>query len=491
VEYWVYRRNGTYGFVPGQCELGVPSYTGYEFLASVSGVQTNQYFDSDVNFGANYCYMVVMRWLDGSMSYASDEVCAQLEKRVPILTQASVIQTGFADGSDSITWSPPISEILNQYTGPFHYELLHGNAGAAINDVIYVGPSNVDLFSLDTAYFHTDINTSGISHQYRIALYSDTVLVGTSSAAMTPWLSITPLDNAISLMVVEEVPWDNVRYLYYRKGPLDADFLLWKDTTVNHLIDDNLLNNKPYCYKVLTIGTYGTTGVKDPLYNWSQEMCASPYDQSPPCPPVIKVEPDCTLPQLRIHWNRPTCADDITGYRLYYTPTFGGPMQELATFTNPTDTVFILNEDLSSNTIAGCYGVVALDSLNLWPDGIYHQNESALSDTMCVDNCPVYSLPNLYTPNSDGKNDLYIPFPYRSIDHVELKIFNRWGTQVFESTDPAILWDGTDQASGQMCGDGVYYYTISVFEIRLEGITPRALSGYIHIVDGAPTKPKQ
>lgn len=491
VEYWIYRRNGTYGFVPSNCELGVPSYTGYQFLTAVSGVNSNQFLDQDVNFGANYCYMIVARWPDGGLSYASDEVCAQLEKRVPIITKASVEITGFSDGADSIMWSPPIPEILNQYPGPFHYELLHGNAGAPINEVIYVGPSNSDLYALDTLYYHDSINTSGIAHHYRIALYSDTVLVGTSSATMTPWLSITPLDNAIDINVVEDVPWDNVRYQYYKKGPLDANFILWKDTTAHHLVDVNLINNKPYCYKVLTIGTYGTPGVPDPLYNWSQEACASPYDQSPPCPPVLKMTADCLLPQVYLHWNRPACADDITGYQLYYTPTLGGDLQLLASFSDPNDTTFILNEDLSANSIAGCYGVTALDSLNLWPDGAYHQNESVLSDTLCADNCPTYALPNIFTPNGDEHNDEYISFPYRSIDHVEMKIFNRWGVLVYETTDPAILWNGADQFSGQLCGDGVYFYTIQVFEIRLKGIIPYAMSGNIQLVDGKVITPKQ
>lgn len=491
VQYWIYRRNGSFAFTPSNCELGVPDYTGYEFLSAVEGVSNHQYFDTEVNFGANYCYRVVARWPDGAFSYSSEEACAQLEKRVPVITKSSVVVTGFENGADSIRWSPPIPEILNQYPGPFHYELLHGNAGAAINEVIYVGAENSNLFALDTVFYHSGINTIGISHQYRVSLYSDSVLVGTSSAAMTPWMALTPMDNAIDLNVIEEVPWDNVRYRFYKKGPNDVDFQLWKDTTAHHLVDDQLNNNQSYCYKVLTIGTYGTPGLIDPIYNWSQEACASPYDQSPPCPPVVQIEPDCLLPQVNIHWNRPQCADDITGYRLYYTPVFGEEMQLIAEFNSPDDTTFIWNEDLSLNTIAGCFGVTALDSLNLWPDGMYYQNESMLSDTLCSDNCPIYALPNVFTPNGDDLNDEFISFPYRSIDHVEMKIFNRWGTLVFDTTVPDIFWKGEDRNTGELCGDGVYFYIIDVFEIRLAGIVPYTLRGNIQLVDGKVIAPKQ
>ena len=90
----------------------------------------------------------------------------------------------------------------------------------------------------------------------------------------------------------------------------------------------------------------------------------------------------------------------------------------------------------------------------------------------------------MFTPNGDQHNDTFDAFPYRSIDHVEMKIFNRWGTLVFETTDPAIIWSGKDLQTGKLCEDGVYYYTVQVFEIRLAGINPYSLNGWLHLIDG-------
>ncbi len=52
-------------------------------------------------------------------------------------------------------------------------------------------------------------------------------------------------------------------------------------------------------------------------------------------------------------------------------------------------------------SFAGCYYVTAVDRSG---------NESRPSNTVCKDNCPYYELPNVMTPNADGKNDLFEAF---------------------------------------------------------------------------------
>ena len=104
-------------------------------------------------------------------------------------------------------------------------------------------------------------------------------------------------------------------------------------------------------------------------------------------------------------------------------------------------------------------------------------NESDSGSTLCIDNCPIYELPNVFTPGDDGKNDLFTPFPYKFIESVDVTIFNRWGNIVFETKDPDINWDGKEMKSGKQVSDGVYYYMCTVNEIRLVGIVQRELRG--------------
>ena len=112
-------------------------------------------------------------------------------------------------------------------------------------------------------------------------------------------------------------------------------------------------------------------------------------------------------------------------------------------------------------------------------------NESEFSVIQCVDNCPDFLLPNAFTPNGDGHNDLYIPITYRFITHIEMKIFNRWGGLVFETTDPQINWDGTGLNGGDLA-EGVYYYTCRVFDTATSTNPDKTeeLTGYIHLIRG-------
>jgi len=74
-------------------------------------------------------------------------------------------------------------------------------------------------------------------------------------------------------------------------------------------------------------------------------------------------------------------------------------------------------------------------------------------------------IPNAFTPNNDGNNDI---FRVRSnfIDELELIIYNRWGQEVFRTTDKNTGWDGT--FSGQELAPDAYAYYIRVLCINAE-----------------------
>ncbi|MFZ4784261.1 MAG: gliding motility-associated C-terminal domain-containing protein [Flavobacteriales bacterium] len=70
---------------------------------------------------------------------------------------------------------------------------------------------------------------------------------------------------------------------------------------------------------------------------------------------------------------------------------------------------------------------------------------------------PVY-IPNTITPNNDGINDVFRVYG-ENLENFNLKIFNRWGELIFETTDPEQVWvPGID---GYYVQDGVYIWTVS------------------------------
>lgn len=71
-----------------------------------------------------------------------------------------------------------------------------------------------------------------------------------------------------------------------------------------------------------------------------------------------------------------------------------------------------------------------------------------------------FSIPNVFTPNNDGKNDfLEIMNNNPCIDIKRLTIFNRWGVKIYEKEDDGVSqlkWDGTED--GRVVTDGIYFY---------------------------------
>ncbi len=67
-------------------------------------------------------------------------------------------------------------------------------------------------------------------------------------------------------------------------------------------------------------------------------------------------------------------------------------------------------------------------------------------------------VPNVFTPNADGINDIIRPYISKSIEHYVFAIFDRWGNCVFISSDSNSFWDGTFKQ--KLCESGVYAYSL-------------------------------
>ena len=468
--YKIYRRNGYYGYVAGYCETGVPSYTGYQLTATLNTTDTI-YTDSELSRGIDYCYMVVATYPDGAESYASNEACAQLKKDVPVITNVSIQKTGITDGRVYLVWSKPTEIDTLQAPGPYKYLIYRSDdlGGLAFNLI-----DSLMLLN-DTIYIDEPLNTQDHGLSYRVELYNDTpglrFLIGPSQKASSVYITFTPGDKKIKININTVVPWTNEQFVIFRKNEITQLFDSIGISTVPNFTDLNLINGKSYCYQVKSIGTYGTAGITDPLINYSQESCSTPVDNEAPCAPVLDVQADCDSFKNILSWvnTDPDCSIDIVKYLVYYRP----PQAENLVLLDSTQALTYSHSDLI--TIAGCYSVVAIDSVG---------NRSAMSDTVCIDSdvCGKYRLPNIFTPNGDERNDFFVPFPYTSVEKIDLQIVNRWGNVVFTTQDPAIKWNGKIQGSGQEVSDGVYYYICDVYELTLNGIVKRTLRGSVTII---------
>jgi gliding motility-associated-like protein len=69
-------------------------------------------------------------------------------------------------------------------------------------------------------------------------------------------------------------------------------------------------------------------------------------------------------------------------------------------------------------------------------------------------------VPNVFTPNGDGNNDVFF-LKASNLSNIEVFIIDRWGNKVYETTSTTgnIAWDGKN-FHGKECASGVYFYVI-------------------------------
>lgn len=483
--YEVHRRIGP-GFPDlSYCTVGIPPEAGYQQIAFVQGLESNAYLDLEAaSYGARYCYRVVAVMPNGARSRFGPEACAEINKGVPVMTGASVEVPDVDDGLVEVRWSPPTdADTAEAFPGPYRYSIEARPSGGALwSEIGQIGPE-ATLGNLDTLLEHSGIDSQIPIWSYRVIAWSGEDIIGTSVAASVPELRLTPGDNRMTLNVPSGQPWADTAWVFHRV--LEDGTLLGLDTAwVPSFLDTGLVNGTPYCYRVRTIGTYGAPDILDPIENWSAIRCATPFDTEPPCPPEFDVDADCVEETVTVRWFEPECADDVMGYRLYRSDSVDAPLALWAEWETSGDTIFTLSAEEWGGSIAGCWSVTALDSLMPGPDGALRRNESARGDTVCTDNCPFYFLPNVFTPNLDGANDRFRPFPWKFVDSVDFRVFNRWGEEVWRTVDPDLGWDGIHKTQGKPCADGVYHYTCTAYTRRLEGVVAERFSGSIQMIGG-------
>jgi gliding motility-associated-like protein len=102
------------------------------------------------------------------------------------------------------------------------------------------------------------------------------------------------------------------------------------------------------------------------------------------------------------------------------------------------------------------------------------------TDTVVVTlkDCLLLTIPDAFSPNSDGVNDVYTIENLQYYPQNTFTVFNRWGNKVFEATPYTNTWDGTSQfgaAFGELLPESTYYYVLD------PGTGDDAFTGYIYL----------
>ena len=534
-EIQIWRRVDSNPYVPDECETGIRENAGYELIATVPDAATT-FRDENVDAAAKYCYRLVAGFLESAgggggqarnivaESIVSEEVCFEfVPAEEPVITHVSVNSTSETNGEIIVAWHAPLDS--GTLTPPFTYRIeraegFSGETNLTLVDEITVNDLNPDTDSI--GFVDTGLNTLDQVYNYRITLVdpnsSDDLVSATASSVR---LEATPQFGQIELNWTADVPWSNTiafppgsEHLIYRglEGDTDDELEFLAAVDVNQsgftFTDDNNLDDEQiYCYRVLTKGTYGNPDIQgpglDPLLNFSQMVCAQPSDSIPPCAPVLTLEARdcqqfidesfCNFDDYRnlLNWTTDfigDCQEDVRVYRIFYAATTSG---DFALIDSVTTESFI-HENLSS--FKGCYRIQAVDRSG---------NVSDFSNTVCVDNCPNYILPNIFTPeNEQFGNHLFRAFTVgdpagpageeqcaRFVEAVDFTVYNRWGKPVFtyqgsRGSENSILinWDGKND-NGVDLASGVYYYLARVtFDTVDPGNSEQDIKGWVQLI---------
>lgn len=99
--------------------------------------------------------------------------------------------------------------------------------------------------------------------------------------------------------------------------------------------------------------------------------------------------------------------------------------------------------------VSGCYEVQAVNDFGC-----------KASDEVCVEVTTNYNMyiPNIFTPNEDGKNDEFTVYG-TGFTKIEISVFDRWGAKLYTTTDINKGWDGTFK--GVLSKEDTYVYKVN------------------------------
>jgi gliding motility-associated-like protein len=86
-------------------------------------------------------------------------------------------------------------------------------------------------------------------------------------------------------------------------------------------------------------------------------------------------------------------------------------------------------------------------------------------------------VPNAFTPNKDGKNDIFRTMLFGPYKSFTFTIYNRWSSIIFSTTDPAKGWDGS--VNGVLQESGIFIWTCNY---QLQGEESRTEKGTVTLI---------
>jgi gliding motility-associated-like protein len=514
----IYRKEGCSTYKPDVCTVGLPASEGYTEVGRVP-VNSTTFTDRNLKRNTDYSYRTVVLFTNGTnstQSVTSEQVCANLPFQGSVITNVTVDKTDNTTGEITVRWTRPVSLDRTQYRGPYQYRLFRATGQTGATGFAQVSPNiDTDLTAgrLDTLFKDTNLNTTDNAYRYRLVFYytenNALTALDTTENASSVRAAATGDVRAVTVTWQATVPWNNQNQTHRvfretRRGSgifnriadvavTNAGSFTFTDRGGDTFAGDGTTRatmspDSSYCYKIETVGTYGDPRIRPALlFNFSQVICATPTIL--PCPPTLKLDlldcnqynkdnSNCNLSSFEniLTWEAnksDNCDQNPLKYNIYFSPTQNGDFTKIGEVTSsrPPATTFTHSR---ADSYAGCYYVTTTNNAG---------RESDRSNVVCKDNCTSFDLPNIFTPNGDGKNDIFQAMKCpRFVQNVMFTVYNRNGQKVYEYNGPKLEWNGNDN-SGNPLPAGSYFYASETKFLTLDPASPPLnLKGWIELV---------
>jgi gliding motility-associated-like protein len=317
-------------------------------------------------------------------------------------------------------------------TGIFEIDINHpANSELYMSTPAFIGLLSYPVSCGNSRYFGLSSNNIGATEMVELDLANKTVI----GAACSMPLEIldaassteTGLDNIVSItgLTINKSCQSST-------GSIQVDAIFPGSGNISYTLDNNITNTTGSFTNIATgqhiIKAAAPGGLCFTDTSFSIEAA---YDL---ITGVAKTNPDnCANTPGRITISA-SSANGAVSYALLNT----GVSQPTGTFTNLRGGLYNFR---ISNT-SGCSKDTSI----------------ALDETIPIGGCSSIFIPSAFTPNNDGKNDVFNITLSSAFKNVILKVFDRWGNTVCQAKGNAISWDGSYRGTEQPVG--IYIYTL-------------------------------
>ncbi|NOT36158.1 MAG: T9SS type B sorting domain-containing protein [Saprospiraceae bacterium] len=470
------------GVILDSCKPGLQNYGYTQVAYLVKNTLGSKYLYTDTTAikNKNYCYRIQAEFAlispsgflyNFTPSLPSNETCITLRSKEPFLLHVDVRETNLSTGRIFVDYHRPILPDFDTtlIPGPYEVKLFHAESNSAFSVI----PQFTRIFPtysliVDTSFIHDNINSAQSSHTYKVQYQSiKTSEAIESEPALSTYLNCLNKNKGISLSWTNKVPWINEHFIIFRKLSSSSGFDSIASTFKTEYVDRNITFDSVYCYVIKSVGQYTNPSIIRPLINFSNESCIQAVDSTPPCCPDLLALGPCDLNDsskviLRWSYREDSCSSlDITSFSAY---EINGDVIKFITDLPSAQREYEIN---NPESLGYCYVIEAKNLKGL----------SCSTSITCTSYCPEIELPNTFTPNNDGSNDIFIPRKFRQILYVKFIIVNQWGNRVYNSEGNNIRWDGKN-SEGVLCTDGTYFYTCEYQTAREK----KTISGFIELL---------